>query len=287
MSEKIVTIQKLDPVKLVKEKLPFTTYRNFVIQNIRDHLALAIWVYLGSMPDDWQVHRTQLMTHFEVGRDRLGAALKYLNENRLIEYIQFKNEAGMFQTSHILVKSGEEFEVIHRSNTALLKNRTTDFPDNGKTAPTNTIRNTNTKSFKNKSFSGLDEQKANRPVDNPPPSIQPTPPKTTPVSPLESIPRVTAEYRPSLKEQNERRHAWADKTPTAAYSQNQVKSMVPEWGPGNIDYDRKHVDVKKMSLREFIGEKKSAIMGDGAAALHELAKKLGITDTLNHSLKTA
>ena len=74
MSDKIITIEKLDPIKLRQEKLPFTLHMNYVLQNVRHPLALAIWVYLTSLPDDWKVHRTQLMSHFDIGRDKLAIA---------------------------------------------------------------------------------------------------------------------------------------------------------------------------------------------------------------------
>lgn len=154
MSDKMVTIEKLDPVRLKHEKRPFSTYMNSVIQNIKHPLALAIWVYLGSLPDDWKVHRNHLMEHFDVGRDKLADALKYLNDHKLIEYIQEKLESGKFGTSHVMVKCGYEFELMTKLQklstdfTAPLKNRNTVSPYNGKTAPTNTIINTNTKNNK-------------------------------------------------------------------------------------------------------------------------------------------
>jgi hypothetical protein len=157
MSDKIVTIEKLDSVKVRQEKLPYTIHMNYVLQNVRHPLALAIWVYLSSLPADWKVHRNQLMEHFDVGRDKLGDALKYLNSNNLIEYLQEKTD-GKFGISHIIVKNGYDFELIHKNNTALLKNRTTDFPDNGETAPTKEIKTTYTKKDK-KPFCLSDQQK--------------------------------------------------------------------------------------------------------------------------------
>jgi len=154
-----MSVEKLDHVRLIQEKHPYTLHMNYVLQNIKDPLSLAIWVYLTSLPDDWKVHRTQLMEHFDVGRDKLGNALKFLNENRLIEYIQELKESGKFGIGQILVKCGYEFEVIHRMETGLLKNRSTVSPLSGETAPTNTIQNTNTIKNKNKSFC-LSDQKA-------------------------------------------------------------------------------------------------------------------------------
>lgn len=142
MRDKIVTIEKLDSAILRQQKLPYTINMNYVLQNVTNVVALGIWVYLTSLPDDWRVYRSQLMSHFGLGRDKIGNALKFLNQNHLIQYVQERTESGVFHEGYILVKNGFEFEEAHR--TALLKNRTTDFPDSGKTAPTNTINNTNT-----------------------------------------------------------------------------------------------------------------------------------------------
>lgn len=142
-----MSIEKLDTVKLKQEKIPYTMHLNYVLQNVKDHLALAIWCYLTSLPDDWHVHRNQLMDHFDIGRDKLGKALKYLNVNKLIEYVQEKTHDGQFHVSQIIVKCGIEFEilnksrVIHNNATAPLKTRSTDFPLSGETAATKEINN--------------------------------------------------------------------------------------------------------------------------------------------------
>lgn len=147
-----MSIEKLDSAKVRQEKIPFTMHLNYVLQNVRDATALAIWCYLTSLPDDWEVHRNQLMEHFNIGRDTLKKALAFLNKNYLIAYTQEKLENGTFGDHHIMVKSGHEFEVIHRSATGGLKNRWTAEPVDGETAPTKEIRNTNEKVVKKKSF---------------------------------------------------------------------------------------------------------------------------------------
>jgi len=154
-----MSIEKLDIAKLTQEKIPFTMHLNYVLQNVRHPLALAIWVYLTSLPEGWEVHRNQLMEHFNVGRDKLKDALSYLHKNYLLEYSQDKLEDGTFGTSHILVKSGHEFEVIHRNATGGLKNRWTEKPLDGKTAPIKEIRNTKEVRDKNKSFCATAQKK--------------------------------------------------------------------------------------------------------------------------------
>ncbi len=163
-----MSIEKVDSVRLKNEKVPYTIHLNYVIQNVKDHLALAIWVYLTSQADNWNVNRTQLMNHFDIGRDKLGNALKYLNENQLIEYIQEKNDEGKFQVSHIVVKCGYEFEQLHKklsteSDTAPLKNRTTVLPDTGKTAAINKVIYINKQKEKKDAFAFEDQKIRNEP----------------------------------------------------------------------------------------------------------------------------
>jgi len=115
-----MSIEKPDSARIRQEKLPFTQHLNYVLQHLRDPVALAIWCYLTSLPEDWEVHRNQLMEHFSLGRDKLAAALKFLNDNWLIEYVVDKDEKGKILAWHIMVKAGHEFEVIHRSKSTPL-----------------------------------------------------------------------------------------------------------------------------------------------------------------------
>lgn len=128
----------------------------------------------------------------------------------------------------------------------------------------NNINNNNI----NKSFCASEGQKMSRPVD-----------KSTTESKAAPQPRPSNQQRYD----NERRHHWANQRPAT----QEVKSMVKEWGPGHPDYDIQHAPVQRVSLSEMIGIKKSAIVGGGVSALHELAKRLNMTTEVNHSLNTA
>ncbi len=95
-----MSIEKPDSAKIRQEKIPFIQHLNYVLQHLRDPIALAIWCYLTSLPEDWVVHRNQLMEHFNIGRDKLGTALKFLNDNHLLEYIVDKDEKGKILAYH-------------------------------------------------------------------------------------------------------------------------------------------------------------------------------------------
>lgn len=153
-----MSVEKPDFNSLIKEEIPFTIIPNFVLQTISNPLALSVYCYLISLPNDWTVNKAQLRKHFGVGRDKLDAAMKFLNQNYLIAYFQDRDKSGIYGNSYIVVKNGNEYrdKVINstaplkisspvkcnqKHATAPLKTRDTDYPGNGKTAPTNNIIN--------------------------------------------------------------------------------------------------------------------------------------------------
>lgn len=89
--------------------------RTDIIQNVNNPLALAIWVYLGSIPDDLHINRSHIRSHFEVSSKKLASALNYLNKVGLIEYIRFKNKEGHFCGVHILANRGTEDEINNQN----------------------------------------------------------------------------------------------------------------------------------------------------------------------------
>jgi|SRR5579863_537058 len=151
-----MSVNKLDFDSIIQSKKGFTTSLNDVIQNIRDPLILGIYVYLTSLPPQWCVNRNHLMDHFNIGREKLHKALRWLHVNYLISYEQQRNANGTVDKSTMVVHEGWEFleKVVNNQQsssallktriaapTALLKNRTPVEPYSGETAPINTIEN--------------------------------------------------------------------------------------------------------------------------------------------------
>lgn len=66
--------------RLVRFGYQFEVYPRHVIQRIKNPDALAYYVYLLSMPDEWAVRRSHLMDHFGLGRHRHDKAMKVLND---------------------------------------------------------------------------------------------------------------------------------------------------------------------------------------------------------------
>ena len=134
-------IEKLNFSMIKQEHKPFTTILNSVIQNLKDPFALGIYIFLSSLPHEWNVNRDHLMNHFGIGRDKLAKTLKYLNDHLLLEYIQERDADGKMGAGYILVKNGLEFEqefVKKEYLTTPLKTRSGDEMKRLPTAPLKT-----------------------------------------------------------------------------------------------------------------------------------------------------
>lgn len=104
-----MSIEKLDFQQITKDHLPFTTFLNRVIQNIQYGEALAVWVYLCTLPPGWKINKTQLQNHFSYGEKKIKYILSYLSKSNLLEYRQEKNSNGTWQPSAIHILSGSKF----------------------------------------------------------------------------------------------------------------------------------------------------------------------------------
>ena len=104
-----MSIEKLDFATITQEKIPYTQVCNKVIQKITDPVALAVWVYLLSMPIRWRVNKNQLMKHFKIGERKLEGILSYLRKTNLIEYIHTRDDKKRITAWTINVLSGSKF----------------------------------------------------------------------------------------------------------------------------------------------------------------------------------
>lgn len=141
-----MSVDKLNFEYVRQSKKGFTTFLNEVIQNIPDQGMLALYIYLDSLPPNWQVNRQHLMNHFNIGRKKLGDQLKWLNDHYLIEYVQERNKDGTMGKCGIAVRDGVMFieQIINKQqhdtalpeigipvSTALPENRTAVEPQYG------------------------------------------------------------------------------------------------------------------------------------------------------------
>jgi hypothetical protein len=85
-----MSVQKPDFNSLIKEEIPFTIIPNYVLQNISNPLALSIWCYLISLPNDLEVRKSHLMKHFNLDINSINDAIKIIKDSDLIKYLQSK-----------------------------------------------------------------------------------------------------------------------------------------------------------------------------------------------------
>jgi len=88
-----MTIHKL---KKHQDDIPYTMASRDIVQQLTNPVALAIWIYLQSKPEDWNLSEGQIRSHFNVGEDRYKAAMRQLREAGLYEVVRIKNDMGKF-----------------------------------------------------------------------------------------------------------------------------------------------------------------------------------------------
>ncbi len=131
-----MSIEKFNP-SITGETIPYVQANTFVIQNITNIEALAVWIYLLTLPKDWEVVKAHIKKHFGLGDNKVKTIFAYLNKHLLIEYIQERGEDGKMRQIEIKVLNGSRFipeAETAGSITAPPENRTC-----GKQAPTKNI----------------------------------------------------------------------------------------------------------------------------------------------------
>lgn len=115
---------------------PYTMLPVDTVQEVTDVVALGMWAYLQSQPEDWIVRQGQICAHFHIGRDKCRNAVKALKDVGLwteeVEQGEGGKIIGRIATIH--------YEPVplktRRTVTTLLKNRRTEKPSAGKPPPT-------------------------------------------------------------------------------------------------------------------------------------------------------
>lgn len=103
-----MSIEKFNPT-ISGESVPYTMVCNKVIQNIDNMEAFTVWVYLLSLPKDWNVVKQHVKNHFNIGDKKLKQIFAYLTSHNLIKSIQSRGENGRMGSSEIRVLNGTEF----------------------------------------------------------------------------------------------------------------------------------------------------------------------------------
>jgi hypothetical protein len=105
-----------DKEQFVKEQLPYDIISRQVVQSIKRPDALAIWVYLQSMPPDWCVRRTQIREHFGIGRDRYDSAMKELRGLGLVWDTIVRDNKGRISHKSLVVEALLDSQRVHHGD---------------------------------------------------------------------------------------------------------------------------------------------------------------------------
>ena len=90
-----MSINKGNATRFVKESVPYDIISREIAQSVNNPVALAIWVYLQTKPDNWTPRRAEIMSHFDgLGRDRYDQALRELKGLGLVWVADTRDEKG-------------------------------------------------------------------------------------------------------------------------------------------------------------------------------------------------
>lgn len=99
-----INIEKATASELHAQKAPYTSISNSTVDLLTNPDALAIWTYLQTRAPGWKVIGEHLQKHFDMGRVRYRAAMRYLAEKGLITHKAVRDEAaGRMAGTRIIV----------------------------------------------------------------------------------------------------------------------------------------------------------------------------------------
>lgn len=105
---------------------PYTSISNHVVNNIRNPDALAIWTFLQSKDNGWNVIKGFLMDHFGLGRDRYAKAMRDLKVLGLVEYATVLAGDGSLKGTRVFVN----YEIPENRHLGKPTSRKTDKSEN-------------------------------------------------------------------------------------------------------------------------------------------------------------
>lgn len=88
---------------ILKKRLSgFTTVSNNVINILKGDLeCLGFYLYLLSLPDNWEFYKTQLSKECKIGIKKVDKLLSTLRHHGLVKYGQERNEKGQFERFYL------------------------------------------------------------------------------------------------------------------------------------------------------------------------------------------
>lgn len=89
--------------RITTEKAPYAMLLNEVLQTVKNTDALAIWVYLQSMPSTWVLVKSHICERFDLGRDRYYKAMEVLRDAGLVTYVIGRDGTGKIVSREVHV----------------------------------------------------------------------------------------------------------------------------------------------------------------------------------------
>ena len=114
-----MAIQKYKPVyeegNIKVQRAPFTQLCNKVLQTCSNLEAIAIWAYLQSQSDTWELSPSQLKKHFKIGKNKIYDILTYMIDTNLLVRNVHRSANGRKEKTSYTVLDGTKFLDISTS----------------------------------------------------------------------------------------------------------------------------------------------------------------------------
>ena len=130
MSKKNRNIEKYDFNKAKRTKKPYAMILSDVVQKTNNIPATFIWIYLETLPEDWDINKNQIINHFGISEKTYRRHMAWLKASGLIEYRQERHEDGTFGDHDLIVLDGLNFKPAPRNN----REAKNDLPDDNRWA---------------------------------------------------------------------------------------------------------------------------------------------------------
>lgn len=135
-----MSVQKCKPSfdegSVTIKRAPFTQLYNKVLQNCTNLEAIAIWAYLQSQCDNWELNPHQLRKHFKVGKDKIYSILTYMIEcNLIIRHVHYGKMHTHIKTTYTVldgmdfVDAATVIEECVQTSTPVPENPEADYPE--------------------------------------------------------------------------------------------------------------------------------------------------------------
>lgn len=108
-----MTIQKCKPSfdegNVIVKRAPFTQLYNKVLQTCTNMEAIAVWAYLQSQADNWELSPSQLKKHFRIGKNKVYDILTYMIDTNLLVRNVHRSANGRKEKTSYTVLDGTQY----------------------------------------------------------------------------------------------------------------------------------------------------------------------------------